>query len=81
MEQTLQDRIRERAYHLWNNGCGQGDDHYWLMAEREVLAEIAAGICCWPRRLRKPCSRCRPHRRRQPLCPQRAPRPRPRRRS
>ena len=42
MEQTLQDRIRERAYHLWNNGCGQGDDHYWLMAEREVLAEIAA---------------------------------------
>ena len=43
MEQTLQDRIRERAYHLWSNGSGQGDDNdYWLMAEREVLAEIAA---------------------------------------
>ena len=40
---TLRDRIRERAYHLWSNGCGLGDDnHYWLMAEREVLAEIAA---------------------------------------
>ena len=43
MEQTVQDRIRERAYHLWSNGCGQWDhNHYWLMAEREVLAEIAA---------------------------------------
>ena len=40
---TLRDRIRERAYHLWSNGCGQWDhNHYWLMAEREVLAEIAA---------------------------------------
>jgi|SRR5271166_800215 len=43
MEQTLQDRIRERAYHLWRNGSGQGNDNdCWLMAEREVLAEIAA---------------------------------------
>ena len=43
MEQALQDRIRERAHHLWSNDCGQGDDnHYWLMAEREILAEIAA---------------------------------------
>jgi Protein of unknown function (DUF2934) len=43
MEQTLQDRIRERAYHFWSNGSGQGDDNdYWLMAEREVLGEIAA---------------------------------------
>ncbi|HEX5865737.1 MAG TPA: DUF2934 domain-containing protein [Casimicrobiaceae bacterium] len=40
---TLRDRIRERAYHLWSNGSGQGDDnHYWLTAEREVLAEVAA---------------------------------------
>jgi hypothetical protein len=40
---TLRDRIRERAYHLWSNGSGQGDDNdYWLMAEREVLAEVAA---------------------------------------
>ena len=43
MEQTLQDRIRERAYHLWRNGSGQGNDNdCWLVAEREVLAEIAA---------------------------------------
>jgi hypothetical protein len=36
MEQTLQDRIRERAHHLWSNDCGQGDDnHYWLK-ERAV---------------------------------------------
>ena len=41
MEQTLQDRVRERAYHLWSNGSGAGND-CWLMAEREVLAEIAA---------------------------------------
>ena len=42
MEQALQDRIRERAHHLWSNDCGQGDDnHYWLMAEREILAEAA----------------------------------------
>ena len=40
---TLQDRIRERTYHLWSNGFGQRDGNdYWLMAEREVLAEIAA---------------------------------------
>ena len=40
---TLRDRIRERAYHLWSNGSGHGDDNdYWLLAEREVLAEIAA---------------------------------------
>lgn len=43
MEQTLHDRMRERAYHLWKSGDGQGDDnHYWLIAEREVLAEVAA---------------------------------------
>ena len=31
MEQTLQARIRERVYHLWNDWCGQDDNnHYWL---------------------------------------------------
>ena len=80
MEQTLQDRIRERAHHLWSNDCGQGDDnHYWLMAEREVLAEIAAEFR-WPRPLRKPSSRRRPWRWRQPLRAKRAPRSSPRRR-
>ena len=33
---TLQARIRERVYHIWNDWCGQGDDdHYWLK-ERAV---------------------------------------------
>jgi hypothetical protein len=39
MEQTLQDRIRERAYHVWNDWCGQGDDNHYRLKERAV------GIC------------------------------------
>jgi hypothetical protein len=36
MKPTLQDRIRERTYHLLNNWRGQSDDnHYWLK-ERAV---------------------------------------------
>ena len=78
MEQTLQDRIRERAHHLWSSGREQGDDnHYWLMAEREVLAEIAAEFS-WPRPLRKRRSRRSPCRRRRSPHAKRAPRPSPR---
>lgn len=41
MAKTLEDRIRERAYILWANSGGSGDgNHFWMMAEREVLAEI-----------------------------------------
>jgi hypothetical protein len=43
MEQSLQ-RIRERAYEMWNLGGrfdGRADQH-WLAAEREVLAEMTA---------------------------------------
>ena len=36
MEQTLQDRIRERAYHVWNDWCGQGDDNHCRLKERAV---------------------------------------------
>ena len=36
MEQTLQDRIRERVYHLWNDWCGQDDDHHYRLKERAV---------------------------------------------
>ena len=36
MEQTLQDRIRERVYHLWNDWCGQGDDNHYRLKERAV---------------------------------------------
>ena len=46
MEWSLQDRIRERAYELWNAG-GRMDGHaeqYWLAAERELLGEMAAQL-------------------------------------
>ena len=33
---TLRDRIRERAYHLWSNGSGQGDDNHYGLNERAV---------------------------------------------
>jgi hypothetical protein len=44
METSLQNRIRERAYHLWNAGGqvhGQAQQH-WLTAEREILAQMTA---------------------------------------
>ena len=40
MDQTLENRIRERAYEIWTaHGWvdGQADQH-WLAAEREILA-------------------------------------------
>ena len=42
MATTLEDRIRERAYFLSQRGS-QTDDgtYFWLIAEREVLAEVA----------------------------------------
>jgi GH25 family lysozyme M1 (1,4-beta-N-acetylmuramidase) len=44
MDQSLEKRIRERAYHMWiAHGCehGQAEQH-WLTAEREVLATSTA---------------------------------------
>jgi hypothetical protein len=42
MKQNLEDRIRERAYFLSLAGGGGGDGvNFWLIAEREVLAEVA----------------------------------------
>jgi hypothetical protein len=44
MEQSLHQRIRERAYEKWNLAGrvdGQADQH-WLAAERELLAEMTA---------------------------------------
>jgi hypothetical protein len=37
-----QDRIRQRAYELWEAcGCPQGcEKEHWLQAEREILALI-----------------------------------------
>jgi hypothetical protein len=46
MESSLQNRIRERAYQLWNAG-GRVEGHaeqYWLAAERELLGEMAAEL-------------------------------------
>jgi hypothetical protein len=42
MDQSLENRIRERAYEIWTaHGCvhGQADQH-WLAAEREILAVV-----------------------------------------
>jgi hypothetical protein len=47
MPSNLQNRIRERAYEIWNAGGqlhGQAEQH-WLTAEREILAQTAAEIC------------------------------------
>jgi Protein of unknown function (DUF2934) len=39
MDQSLEDRIRERAYEIWTtHGCVDGQaDQQWLAAEREIL--------------------------------------------
>jgi hypothetical protein len=42
----LQDRIRERAYEIWNASGrvhGRAEQH-WLAAERQVLSEKAAQL-------------------------------------
>ena len=46
MQQTLQERIRERAYELWDaSGRMEGQaDQYWLAAERELLNKMAGQI-------------------------------------
>lgn len=42
MNSNLEDRIRERAYFLWLDASKAGDaTYFWLIAEREVLAEAA----------------------------------------
>ena len=41
MEHSMHERIRERAYQLWDAGGrveGQADQH-WLCAEREILSQ------------------------------------------
>ena len=43
MEHSLQRRIRQRAYEIWNRTGrmhGQAEQH-WLAAEREVLSEMS----------------------------------------
>ncbi|MFO1097057.1 MAG: DUF2934 domain-containing protein [Xanthobacteraceae bacterium] len=43
MDSTLEDLIRQRAYFLWLDDSGSTDaTYFWLIAEREVMAEVAA---------------------------------------
>jgi hypothetical protein len=50
MEQTLEHRIRERAYEIWHaEGCAEGKSHdHWLVAERELLSAAAADLFSAP---------------------------------
>ncbi len=44
MEQTLEHRIRQRAYEIWHahgRADGKANEH-WLAAEREVLSSLRA---------------------------------------
>lgn len=46
MDQSLEDRIRERAYEIWAaHDCvhGQADQH-WLAAEREIVGSLTAAL-------------------------------------
>jgi hypothetical protein len=46
MDQSLEDRIRERAYEIWTahgHVDGQADQH-WLAAEREILARATDAL-------------------------------------
>jgi hypothetical protein len=50
MDQSLENRIRKRAYEIWSaHGClhGQADQH-WLAAEREILAASTATLAREP---------------------------------
>lgn len=49
MNLNLEDRIRERAYFLWLDDSKAGDaTYYWLIAEREVLAQVALEAAAKP---------------------------------
>jgi hypothetical protein len=56
MRNDTEERIRERAYHLWRESGGiAGDaDRHWLAAEREVLAAFAAAAPTTPLGPRNP---------------------------
>ncbi len=49
MNLNLEDRIRERAYFLWLDASEAGDaTYFWLIAEREVLAQVAMEVAAKP---------------------------------
>jgi len=46
---NLEDRIRERAYFLWLDASEAGDaTYFWLIAEREVSAQVAMEAAAKP---------------------------------
>jgi hypothetical protein len=56
MDQSLENRIRERAYEIWTaHGCihGQAAQH-WLAAEREILTSSTAVLAGKPNPKKKP---------------------------
>jgi DUF2934 family protein len=61
MDQSLESRIRERAYEIWTaHGCVHGQaEHHWLAAEREVLAASTAALTGKPDPKKKPRSPAR----------------------
>jgi Protein of unknown function (DUF2934) len=43
MDETLEDRIRKRAYEIWEHAGRSGDpEDHWLEAEREIKGEPSA---------------------------------------
>jgi hypothetical protein len=64
MDQSLENRIHERAYEIWTeHGCvdGQADQH-WLAAEREILVRattVLARGSVLPKKKRRPPARAR----------------------
>jgi Protein of unknown function (DUF2934) len=63
MDQTLENRIRERAYEIWTaHGWvdGQADQH-WLAAEREILAAATSPLArnSAPKNKRQPLARAK----------------------
>jgi hypothetical protein len=71
MDQSLENRIRERAYEIWTaDGCvhGQADQH-WLAAEWEILAASTPTLAREPapkKKRRSPAVRRLPERSRWP---------------
>jgi hypothetical protein len=69
MEQLLEQRIRERAYALWQaNGAEGNAEQHWLAAEREVLAiSTTQGAVSDGSTARKAIKRSAPRKRATPL--------------
>jgi hypothetical protein len=61
MDESLENRIRELAYEIWNaHGCVHGQaERHWLAAEREVLATSTAALAGKPNPKKKPPSPAR----------------------